>query len=65
MVAIIARVLLKEKFSFLYVLAMLFTIGGVVLIAKPSFIFKSASYCKLNFFSFVEQKFKYAQNPCS
>jgi drug/metabolite transporter (DMT)-like permease len=43
--AILARIFLKEKFNLSHLISLLLTIGGVILIAKPSFLFpKSVQY---------------------
>ena len=43
--AILARIFLKETFNFSHLISLLLTIGGVLLIAKPSFLFpKTVKY---------------------
>ena len=42
MTAILARIFLKEKFNVSHLVSLLLTIGGVLLISKPAFIFSKA-----------------------
>jgi drug/metabolite transporter (DMT)-like permease len=49
MIALLARIVLKEKLSFFHIFALLFTIIGVFFISKPETIFKLTKAGK-NFF---------------
>jgi drug/metabolite transporter (DMT)-like permease len=42
-VFILARILLKEKFNIIHILALVFAVTGVFLISQPSFLFKKES----------------------
>ena len=53
MTAILARIFLKEKFNLSHLISLLLTIGGALLIAKPSFMFHKAIFSHVSNTTFL------------
>lgn len=57
--AILAKILLKEKFTIFHFISVVVTLGGVILITKPVFLFHKETKSTFNDTICKEQKFNY------